>query len=138
MTGFWGMAAGLLYRLFGRHICQGGGGRGLGLFGGAVPEAAHFGAGGEEEVEGAGGDDAAFGQDEDLVGAAEGGAAVGDGQAGLVGGGEEAFPEEALGFHIEGAGEVVYDQQFGGADKHPGGGGALGLAAGELDAARAD
>ena len=52
--------------------------------------------------------------------------------------GKDALPEGALGLDIQGAGEVVEDQQFGLADEHAGGGRALDLAAGELDALRAD
>ena len=49
-----------------------------------------------------------------------------------------ALPERALGLHVQGAGQVVDDQQLGIADQHSGGAGSLDLAAGQLDAARSD
>ena len=46
--------------------------------------------------------------------------------------------QSALGLHVQGAGQVVDDQQLGIADQHSGGAGSLDLAAGQLDAARSD
>lgn len=54
---------------------------------------------------------------DDLVGAAQGGTAVRDYQAGRAGALEYPFPERALGLYVERAGEIVEHQQFGVADE---------------------
>ena len=50
---------------------------------------------------------------------------------------EDALPELLLSLDIQRAGEIVEDDEFGFADEHSGGGGALHLSAREFDAARA-
>ena len=65
------------------------------------PEAAHFGGGVEEVGEGSLGFDAAVFEDDDVVGAAEGCAAMGDDEGRGVGALEEAVPELLLGVHVE-------------------------------------
>src|SRR2546430_17185439 len=57
--------------------------------------------------------DAAVLQHEDVVGAAQHGAAMGDDQASGVRAGEDALPERALRVDIQRAGQVVADQQLG-------------------------
>ena len=59
---------------------------------------------------------------------------MGDHEASAFATGEEVFPELLFGFDIEGAGEVVEDEQFCRAEEHSRGCGALGLAAGEFEA----
>ena len=83
-------------------------------------------------------DEAAF-DDEDLVGAADGGEAVGDDEGGaadheLV----EAGLNHGLGLGIERAGGFVEDEDAGLGEQGAGDGEALALAAGELDATLAD
>ncbi len=77
--------------------------------------------------------------DEDLVGAADGGEAVGDDEGGaalheVV----QAVLDEGFGFGVEGAGGFVEDEDAGVGEDGAGDGDALALAAGELDAALAD
>src|SRR5689334_21019559 len=79
---------------------------------------------------------AAIFEDDDMIGLAQGGAAVRDGEAG--GARREAGPEQLFGLDIEGAGEVIDDQQFRVTHEHPRSGGSLYLPTGELNAARAD
>src|SRR6266545_4125800 len=76
-----------------------------------VPEVAEFGAADEERVEGALVDDAAGGEDDDVSGAAQCGAAVGDGEDGRTVERGEAVPESLLGLDVECGGEVVDDEQ---------------------------
>ena len=63
-----------------------------------------------------------------------------DDQAGDLGGAlaEQPLPELRLGLDVERARQIVEDEHLGRAREHPRRGGALDLAAGEADAARAD
>lgn|GEM_PF-5451031 len=74
-----------------------------------------------------------------MVGAPQKRTAVGDDEAGqFVASFKDALPKLTFGFHFQGAGEIVEDDQFRIADEHAGSSGALRLSAGEFDAARTD
>ncbi len=92
-----------------------------------------------ERFVGAAFDDASLLDDEDLVGAADRGEAVGDdeGRPSLheV---AEAVLNHGLGLGVEGAGSLIEDEDAGVGQDGAGDGDALALAAGELDAALAD
>ncbi len=75
--------------------------------------------------------DAAIFEDDDVIGPAEGGPAVGDDQTGGLTLGEDALPQGLLGVDVEGAGEVVEDEEFRLPDEHAGSAGPLDLPAGE-------
>ena len=79
-------------------------------------------------------DDAACLHDDDVVGAAQDGAAVGDGQTGDLTAVEEPFPEQPLRLDVQRARQVIDDEQFGVVGQHPGCRCPLELAARELDA----
>lgn len=84
-------------------------------------------------------DDLAVFHDEDLVGAADGGEAMGDDEGGAaaheVG---ETFLDHGFGFGVEAGGGFVEDEDAGVGEDGAGDGDALFLAAGEFDAAFAD
>ena len=87
---------------------------------------------GEEVVVLAALDDAAVVEYEDLVGAADGRKAVGDGEDGAAAHGfVEGVLDGALGFGVEGAGGFVEDEDGRVAQERAGDGEALALAAGE-------
>ena len=95
--------------------------------------------GSEEGVVGAGGGDAAFLHDQDLVGIADGGKAVGDDEGGATL--DEILEgklDEMLGFGIDRSGGVVEDEDAGVHEQDAGNGDALFLSAGEGDAALTD
>ena len=76
--------------------------------------------------------------DEDLVGSADGGEAVGDDEGGAALHEEiEAVLDHGFGLGVEGAGGFVEDEDAGVGEDGAGDGDALALAAGELDAALA-
>ena len=84
-------------------------------------------------------DEFAFGKDEDFIGVADGGEAVGDDEGGAAGHEAlEGFVDEALGLAVEGGGGFVEEEDFGIGEDGPGDGDALALAAGEFGAAGAD
>ena len=84
-------------------------------------------------------DKLAFGDDEDLIGVADGREAVGDDEGGAAcHEAFEGFVDEALGFAVEGGSGFVEEEDLGIGEDGPGDGDALALAAGELGAARAD
>ena len=74
-------------------------------------------------------------EEDDLVSALEGGAAVGNDKAGrpgsTVGQAEEPFPEQPLGVDVQGAGEIVKAVELRPAQEGTGGGRALQLATGK-------
>src|SRR5437773_707086 len=81
----------------------------------AGPEALHFRAGRQEDFERALGDSSARLQDDDPVGAAQSGPAVGDDQTGravsrpvLIA--QHPFPKQALRLYVERTGQVVADE----------------------------
>ena len=84
-------------------------------------------------------DDAAGFDDEDLIGAADGGEAVGDDEGGAAAHQvRKAFLNEGFGFGVEAGGGFVENQDARVGQDGAGDGDALRLAAGELDAAFAD
>ncbi len=88
---------------------------------------------------GAGGGDATFLHDQDLVGVADGGEAVGDDEGGAaVDEVLEGELDEMLGFGIDRGGGVVEDEDAGVHEQDAGDGDALLLSAGEGDAALTD
>jgi hypothetical protein len=94
---------------------------------------------GVEGLMGATFEDASLLDDQDLVGAADGGEAVGDDKGGTALHEEvEAALDEGFGFGVEGAGGLVEDEDTGVGQDGAGDGEALALAAGEFDAALAD
>src|ERR1700730_6208157 len=83
-------------------------------------------------------DDLTLLDDEDLVGAADGGEAVGDHEGGpALHEVAQAVLDHGLGLGVEGAGGLVEDEDAGVGQDGPGDGDALALAAGELDTALA-
>ena len=83
--------------------------------------------------------DLALFDDEDLIGAANGGETMGDDEGGAALHEEvEAVLDEGFGFGVEGAGGFVENEDAGVGEYGAGDGEALALAAGELDAALAD
>ena len=82
-------------------------------------------------------DDPTLGEDEDTVGVADGGEAVGDDEGGAtLHEALEGFVDEALGLAVEGGGGFVEEEDFRICEDGAGNGDALALAARELGAAR--
>ncbi len=94
------------------------------------PEGLHLGATIEEFAQSAPVNDPAFVEDQNLIGAPQGGLAMGGHQAGGPFFAEQLAPEALLGLDVERAGEVVDDLQLGVANKHAGGCAALDLPTG--------
>ena len=95
--------------------------------------------GGQEGVVGAGGGDATLLHDQDLIGIADGGEAVGDDEGGAsVDEVLEGELDEMLGFGIDRGGGIIQDEDAGIHEQDAGDGDALFLTAGEGDAALAD